>query len=89
MTADTGERFNFAFKLHAKLARGGSTFIYECEDFGISRTDFRKTSRDPWRRTYRAEDLPGWDYDNLPELIADLRAQHPGEYEGFAQVDKP
>lgn len=80
---DTGDRFNFVFRLHAKLSRGGSLYVYECEDFGIVREDMRKTGRDPWRRTYRAEELPGWEYDNLRELVGDLRALHPGDYDGW------
>lgn len=86
---DTGERFNFVRRLHASLARGGRVWVHVCEDFGITCTEQRKTSRDRWTVTFVADELPGWEYDNLPELVGDLRALHPGEYEGFAPAQVP
>lgn len=72
--ADTGERFNFRFAMHAKLAKGGSMRVMRCDDFGITLTDHRATGRDPWRRTFTVDDVEGQDFDTLGEAVKALRA---------------
>lgn len=76
---DTGERFNFRFSMHAKLARGGSLYVYTCEDFGITCTKCRQRSGEPWSVTYTADEIPGQKFDSLREVVAALRALHPAE----------
>lgn len=74
---DTGERFNFQFAMHAKLTKGGSLYVYRCEDFGITRTEHRATSRDPWRCTFTADEIDGQEFDTLGECVRALRLLHP------------
>lgn len=72
---DTGERFNFVLRLHAKLAHGGALYIHYCEDFGITQHDERRNSRAPWVRTYLVDDpaLEGHEWSTLRDCVAALR----------------
>lgn len=74
---DGGERFNFRFAMHAKLSKGGSMYVTRCEDFGITCTDHRATARDPWRRTFTADEIEGQEFDTLGECVRALRLLHP------------
>ena len=71
---DTGERFNFAFALHAKLSRGGSLYQYRCDDFGITCAKGRASRQDAWSVTFTADALEGQTFDSLGACVAALRA---------------
>lgn len=70
---DTGERFGFAFRMHAKLSRGGSHYVYVCEEFGIQCDRYRRTSADPWQRCFSAT-RPGLEGQTFPTLAACVAA---------------
>lgn len=71
--ADTGERFNFALQLHAKLSRGGSMYVYRCEEYGITRSCGRSFGNVPWECHYTADAIEGQQFDTLREVVSAIK----------------
>lgn len=76
---DTGERFAFVMRAHLSLSRGGSVYLYRCEDFGITCEEGRPNRSAPWTREFRADDIEDEAFPTLAACVAALWALHAPE----------
>lgn len=70
---DSGERFNFAFAMHARLSRGGHLRTYRCDDFGITLTESCERRGDRVKRQFTADALEGRTFSTLKACLEAMR----------------